>query len=148
MYVCIYIFVFYLFDRGSELMEHRHHNLISAARSTIPSVTGLVLQKQMPKWRLRCKAQGITQAKESERKQDWAKREIKLWCSLCLELWKQRCQSCPSLDWNVWLLIIFHMQYYVRALLEGHDPEQGVSVGKAVCWLLSLKMGRMSFFFF
>ena len=78
VYVCMYMFVFYCFDRGMEVMEHRHCNLIWAARSAIPSVTDLVLQKQIPNQRLRCKVQGITQAKESERKQDWAKQEVKL----------------------------------------------------------------------
>lgn len=34
----------YLFDRGIELVEHKHYNLIPATHSTIPSVTGLKIE--------------------------------------------------------------------------------------------------------
>lgn len=72
MYVCmhtvIHVFAFYLFDDGTELIDHKHCDLISATQFTVSSGTGLVLQKQMLRQRLRCKVQGSAHAKETERK--------------------------------------------------------------------------------
>lgn len=78
-YVCIYVWMnvfLYLFDRGIELVEHKHYNLIPATHSTIPSVTGLKIEM----WDL-----GINTCKRKWEEAGLAKRsQTVMWCKYML----------------------------------------------------------------